>query len=211
ALAPPPTHPLSPRAEARADTASAHSSFSLLLLLSPPPSPPPPSTTATATTTTTTATSCCCCRCRCRRRFCCCHCGCCSSLLPTHSESAPLSRLLLLQSLSFFFLSLLSAPSFQSPASFQDQGKGRKHQVLFAASVMKKKLSDFTMQLVLLVFLVWKPARLVLADPQEDEAKNNITIFTRILDRLLDGYDNRLRPGLGGNSLSKQNGKCFDA
>ncbi|XP_062909290.1 gamma-aminobutyric acid receptor subunit alpha-1-like isoform X1 [Mobula hypostoma] len=30
-----------------------------------------------------------------------------------------------------------------------------------------------------------------------DEAKNNITIFTRILDSLLDGYDNRLRPGLG--------------
>uniref|UniRef100_A0A3P9C519 Gamma-aminobutyric acid type A receptor subunit alpha3 n=1 Tax=Maylandia zebra TaxID=106582 RepID=A0A3P9C519_9CICH len=27
--------------------------------------------------------------------------------------------------------------------------------------------------------------------------KDNITIFTRILDRLLDGYDNRLRPGLG--------------
>ncbi|KAI5096909.1 gamma-aminobutyric acid receptor subunit alpha-2, partial [Silurus meridionalis] len=26
---------------------------------------------------------------------------------------------------------------------------------------------------------------------------DNITIFTRILDRLLDGYDNRLRPGLG--------------
>ncbi|EGW00559.1 Gamma-aminobutyric acid receptor subunit alpha-2, partial [Cricetulus griseus] len=39
--------------------------------------------------------------------------------------------------------------------------------------------------------------RLVLANIQEDEAKNNITIFTRILDRLLDGYDNRLRPGLG--------------
>uniref|UniRef100_A0A8D0FKH9 Gamma-aminobutyric acid type A receptor subunit alpha2 n=1 Tax=Strix occidentalis caurina TaxID=311401 RepID=A0A8D0FKH9_STROC len=37
----------------------------------------------------------------------------------------------------------------------------------------------------------------VLADSLEDEAKNNITIFTRILDRLLDGYDNRLRPGLG--------------
>ncbi|XP_067824348.1 gamma-aminobutyric acid receptor subunit alpha-2-like [Heptranchias perlo] len=31
----------------------------------------------------------------------------------------------------------------------------------------------------------------------EDEVKDNITIFTRILDRLLDGYDNRLRPGLG--------------
>uniref|UniRef100_A0A8C9FNA8 Uncharacterized protein n=1 Tax=Pavo cristatus TaxID=9049 RepID=A0A8C9FNA8_PAVCR len=39
----------------------------------------------------------------------------------------------------------------------------------------------------------------LLADSLEDEAKNNITIFTRILDRLLDGYDNRLRPGLGGN------------
>lgn len=31
-----------------------------------------------------------------------------------------------------------------------------------------------------------------------DAFKNNITLFTRILDRLLDGYDNRLRPGLGG-------------
>ncbi|XP_053547058.1 gamma-aminobutyric acid receptor subunit alpha-3 isoform X2 [Bombina bombina] len=30
-----------------------------------------------------------------------------------------------------------------------------------------------------------------------DESRNNITVFTRILDRLLDGYDNRLRPGLG--------------
>ncbi|XP_069469166.1 gamma-aminobutyric acid receptor subunit alpha-3 isoform X2 [Ambystoma mexicanum] len=33
-------------------------------------------------------------------------------------------------------------------------------------------------------------------DIEENEV-NNITIFTRILDRLLDGYDNRLRPGLG--------------
>uniref|UniRef100_A0A8D0BA78 Gamma-aminobutyric acid receptor subunit alpha-2 n=1 Tax=Salvator merianae TaxID=96440 RepID=A0A8D0BA78_SALMN len=39
-----------------------------------------------------------------------------------------------------------------------------------------------------------------LADSAEDEAKNNITIFTRILDRLLDGYDNRLRPGLGDST-----------
>ncbi|ETE67424.1 Gamma-aminobutyric acid receptor subunit alpha-1, partial [Ophiophagus hannah] len=31
----------------------------------------------------------------------------------------------------------------------------------------------------------------------QDEIKDNTTIFTRILDRLLDGYDNRLRPGLG--------------
>uniref|UniRef100_A0A4W5MPB8 Neurotransmitter-gated ion-channel ligand-binding domain-containing protein n=1 Tax=Hucho hucho TaxID=62062 RepID=A0A4W5MPB8_9TELE len=32
---------------------------------------------------------------------------------------------------------------------------------------------------------------------KETELNDNITIFTRILDRLLDGYDNRLRPGLG--------------
>ncbi|XP_006056349.2 gamma-aminobutyric acid receptor subunit alpha-2 isoform X3 [Bubalus bubalis] len=62
---------------------------------------------------------------------------------------------------------------------------------------MKTKLNSSNMQLLLFVFLAWDPARLVLANIQEDEAKNNITIFTRILDRLLDGYDNRLRPGLG--------------
>uniref|UniRef100_A0A2K5LM92 Gamma-aminobutyric acid receptor subunit alpha-2 n=1 Tax=Cercocebus atys TaxID=9531 RepID=A0A2K5LM92_CERAT len=62
---------------------------------------------------------------------------------------------------------------------------------------MKTKLNIYNLQLLLFVFLVWYPARLVLANIQEDEAKNNITIFTRILDRLLDGYDNRLRPGLG--------------
>ncbi|XP_053129897.1 gamma-aminobutyric acid receptor subunit alpha-3 isoform X1 [Hemicordylus capensis] len=33
--------------------------------------------------------------------------------------------------------------------------------------------------------------------PDIIDDNNNITIFTRILDRLLDGYDNRLRPGLG--------------
>lgn len=36
---------------------------------------------------------------------------------------------------------------------------------------------------------------------QTDEQKDNTTVFTRILDRLLDGYDNRLRPGLGGTVL----------
>ncbi|KAM9796157.1 gamma-aminobutyric acid receptor subunit alpha-5 isoform X2 [Syngnathus typhle] len=35
--------------------------------------------------------------------------------------------------------------------------------------------------------------------PSETELINNITVFTRILDGLLDGYDNRLRPGLGEN------------
>lgn len=36
---------------------------------------------------------------------------------------------------------------------------------------------------------------------QTDEQKDNTTVFTRILDSLLDGYDNRLRPGLGGTVL----------
>lgn len=34
--------------------------------------------------------------------------------------------------------------------------------------------------------------------PTASGKDDNITIFTRILDGLLDGYDNRLRPGLGG-------------
>lgn len=38
--------------------------------------------------------------------------------------------------------------------------------------------------------------------PSQDELKDNTTVFTRILDRLLDGYDNRLRPGLGGKLYS---------
>lgn len=32
----------------------------------------------------------------------------------------------------------------------------------------------------------------------EPPTNDNSTVFTRILDGLLDGYDNRLRPGLGG-------------
>jgi len=35
--------------------------------------------------------------------------------------------------------------------------------------------------------------------PGKEDTNDNITIFTRILDGLLDGYDNRLRPGLGGS------------
>lgn len=41
-------------------------------------------------------------------------------------------------------------------------------------------------------------------EPIPDDSKDNITIFTRILDRLLDGYDNRLRPGLGGEHQSSR-------
>ncbi|CAH6889977.1 Gabra2 [Phodopus roborovskii] len=70
---------------------------------------------------------------------------------------------------------------------------------------MRTKLNTCNVRSLLLVFLVWDPTRLVLANIQEDEAKNNITIFTRILDRLLDGYDNRLRPGLGDVYRASQN------
>lgn len=34
------------------------------------------------------------------------------------------------------------------------------------------------------------------------DERNNTMVFTKILDSLLDGYDNRLRPGLGGQSVS---------
>ncbi|XP_052470359.1 gamma-aminobutyric acid receptor subunit alpha-2-like [Carassius gibelio] len=50
--------------------------------------------------------------------------------------------------------------------------------------------------LIFLLTLFWH-TRSVSADATADAFKNNITLFTRILDRLLDGYDNRLRPGLG--------------
>lgn len=35
------------------------------------------------------------------------------------------------------------------------------------------------------------------------DERNGTTVFTKILDSLLDGYDNRLRPGLGGQSASQ--------
>ncbi|TNN26289.1 Gamma-aminobutyric acid receptor subunit alpha-5 [Liparis tanakae] len=36
---------------------------------------------------------------------------------------------------------------------------------------------------------------------KEAAANDNSTVFTRILDGLLDGYDNRLRPGLGARPI----------
>nr|XP_054594182.1 uncharacterized protein LOC107378612 isoform X1 [Nothobranchius furzeri]XP_054594190.1 uncharacterized protein LOC107378612 isoform X1 [Nothobranchius furzeri] len=47
---------------------------------------------------------------------------------------------------------------------------------------------------LLLLTALWE-IRSVNADAASDDL--NITLFTRILDSLLDGYDNRLRPGLG--------------
>ena len=49
-----------------------------------------------------------------------------------------------------------------------------------------------------LVMFVASFSQVATGTPKEAELNDNITIFTRILDGLLDGYDNRLRPGLGG-------------
>lgn len=51
--------------------------------------------------------------------------------------------------------------------------------------------------LLLLTFFSQVRALVGHKEPIPEDPKDNITIFTRILDRLLDGYDNRLRPGLG--------------
>uniref|UniRef100_A0AAQ4P5T0 Gamma-aminobutyric acid receptor subunit alpha-2 n=1 Tax=Gasterosteus aculeatus aculeatus TaxID=481459 RepID=A0AAQ4P5T0_GASAC len=45
--------------------------------------------------------------------------------------------------------------------------------------------------------IVYLSIRSVNADATSDAFNTNITLFTRILDSLLDGYDNRLRPGFG--------------
>ncbi|KAK6307358.1 gamma-aminobutyric acid receptor subunit alpha-2 isoform X2 [Coregonus clupeaformis] len=48
------------------------------------------------------------------------------------------------------------------------------------------------------MMVLWQSRSRVESSAYASEAfKNNITLFTRILDSLLDGYDNRLRPGLG--------------
>uniref|UniRef100_A0A671MMK5 Uncharacterized protein n=1 Tax=Sinocyclocheilus anshuiensis TaxID=1608454 RepID=A0A671MMK5_9TELE len=60
----------------------------------------------------------------------------------------------------------------------------------------KTNLINFLNDTILLLTKTCKNL-IVKANATTDAFKNNITLFTRILDRLLDGYDNRLRPGLG--------------
>ncbi|KAM8899211.1 gamma-aminobutyric acid receptor subunit alpha-3 isoform 2-T2 [Spinachia spinachia] len=68
-----------------------------------------------------------------------------------------------------------------------------------AAALWKPKPLDLGLWIFLLLLNFLAEARAVIGhrEPLPDDSKDNITIFTRILDRLLDGYDNRLRPGLG--------------
>ncbi|KAG7515824.1 gamma-aminobutyric acid receptor subunit alpha-3-like isoform X1 [Solea senegalensis] len=67
------------------------------------------------------------------------------------------------------------------------------------AALGKPKLLDLGLWICLLLLNLFHQTRAVVGhrEPLPDDSKDNITIFTRILDRLLDGYDNRLRPGLG--------------
>ncbi|XP_039600631.1 gamma-aminobutyric acid receptor subunit alpha-5 isoform X2 [Polypterus senegalus] len=51
--------------------------------------------------------------------------------------------------------------------------------------------------LILLTIFCRLSSSQMAAGTVKEDTNDNITIFTRILDGLLDGYDNRLRPGLG--------------
>ncbi|XP_062405897.1 gamma-aminobutyric acid receptor subunit alpha-2 [Sardina pilchardus] len=62
---------------------------------------------------------------------------------------------------------------------------------------MRERVIIFCHLFFCLSLAVLLHSRSVSGDASTDAFKNNITLFTRILDRLLDGYDNRLRPGLG--------------
>ncbi|XP_022062236.1 gamma-aminobutyric acid receptor subunit alpha-3 isoform X2 [Acanthochromis polyacanthus] len=68
-----------------------------------------------------------------------------------------------------------------------------------AAALWTPKSLDLGLWILFLLLNILPLARAVVGhrEPLPDDSKDNITIFTRILDRLLDGYDNRLRPGLG--------------
>lgn len=65
-------------------------------------------------------------------------------------------------------------------------------------------MSECISNLIRLNLFVYLSTSSVNADASSDAFKTNITLFTRILDRLLDGYDNRLRPGLGGKQILRR-------
>lgn len=75
------------------------------------------------------------------------------------------------------------------------------------------KLSEFmaALTLPLLVFICWSLLFLFSLSDVSGNEKTTSDNITRILDRLLDGYDNRLRPGSGGDSaLWPQSLTCKD-
>nr|XP_057932953.1 gamma-aminobutyric acid receptor subunit alpha-3 isoform X2 [Doryrhamphus excisus] len=68
-----------------------------------------------------------------------------------------------------------------------------------AAAFRKPEPLHLALWIFLLHLSLLPQARAVVGhkEPLPGDSKDNITIYTQILDRLLDGYDNRLRPGLG--------------
>lgn len=56
------------------------------------------------------------------------------------------------------------------------------------------------LSLPLAVCICWSILFLLSLSDVSGNEKINSDNITRILDRLLDGYDNRLRPGSGGDS-----------
>lgn len=76
----------------------------------------------------------------------------------------------------------------------------------FLSSLIYDSYSDFVRTFWQLWLCIWSLALmtwnlLCLASPGQngvDQTTDDTKVFTKILDSLLDGYDNRLRPGLGG-------------
>ncbi|KAG7232622.1 hypothetical protein INR49_008295, partial [Caranx melampygus] len=60
---------------------------------------------------------------------------------------------------------------------------------------MKGRWSSYSMPVLVSLVVLWQTRSK--ADCNSTRSFKDITTFTKILDSLLDGYDNRLRPGLG--------------
>ncbi|XP_055980339.1 gamma-aminobutyric acid receptor subunit alpha-5 [Sorex fumeus] len=72
---------------------------------------------------------------------------------------------------------------------------------MFSSFIMTKNLLLFCVSMNLASNFGFSQ---VPAGSVSDETNDNITVFTRILDGLLDGYDSRLRPGLRGEAPGLQ-------
>lgn len=80
--------------------------------------------------------------------------------------------------------------------------------LFFFWSLIHDSYSEFVLTLLAVLTVVWTLAVTTLnlllcfassgQNGLTDDKQDNTTVFTKILDSLLDGYDNRLRPGLGG-------------
>ncbi|XP_028251876.1 gamma-aminobutyric acid receptor subunit alpha-2 [Parambassis ranga] len=67
--------------------------------------------------------------------------------------------------------------------------------VYYSVSAMRTQWSVHSLTLLVSLVVLWQTRSK--ADSNTTRNTKDITTFTKILDSLLDGYDNRLRPGLG--------------